>query len=38
VNHDYAPKSVEQQKQNPDSMLNYTKQLIKQRKRGFATQ
>ena len=38
VNPDYAPKSVEMQQQNPDSMLNYTKKLIEQRKRGFATQ
>ena len=37
VNLDYASKSVEKQKQNPDSMLNHTKELIKQRKRGFAT-
>jgi glycosidase len=37
VNLDYASKSVEKQKQNPDSMLNYTKELIKQRKKGFAT-
>ena len=38
VNPDYAIKSVERQQQNPDSMLNNTKELIKQRKRGFATQ
>ena len=38
VNPDYAIKSVERQQQNPDSMLNYTKKLIEQRKRGFATQ
>ena len=38
VNLDYASKSVESQSNDPDSMLNYTKKLIKKRKRGFATQ
>ena len=37
VNLDYASKSVETQSNDPESMLNYTKKLIKQRKKGFAT-
>ena len=37
VNPDYATKTVAEQRQDSESMLNYTKELIKRRKRGFAT-
>lgn len=37
VNPDYATKTVAEQRQDSESMLNYTKELIKSRKRGFAT-
>ena len=36
VNSAYAAKSAKQQHTDPDSMLNYTKELIKLRKKGFA--
>ena len=36
VNNAYAAKSAKQQQNDPDSMLNYTKELIKLRKKGFA--